>query len=265
MKRLLLATDKLRVSAGPRLLIDGLSMELRAGQRLAVLGQNGSGKTTLLHTLMGLRSPESGNVTLNQRPLSVWPRRELARQVGLLFQHVSDDMPSTVYDTAMLGRLPHAHHWRWENDHDVLAVEQALAVMQLQEMSGRDVSALSGGERQRLSIATLWAQDPQIYLMDEPTNNLDISFQIKVLKIFSERVVEDSKGMVVATHDINLAARFCDQVLLLLGDGQFCLGPAREVLTEEILSNAYECRIRRAEVDGEQIFFADTTDVQVPC
>lgn len=251
----LLQTNDLDVTVGERMLIEGLTLTLWPGQRLAVLGQNGSGKTSLLHSLMGLRPAAGGSIKLKQRLLTAWPRRELARHIGLLFQQVQDDMPSSVYETAMLGRLPHAGSWQWENDEDVAAVEEALQAMQLLDVTGRDVSALSGGERQRLAIASLWAQNPLVYLLDEPANHLDISFQIKVLQLFRERVQNRNQAFVMATHDINLVSAFCDRVLLLYGNGQFRLGGTEDILTDAILSEAYECDIRHVEVDGNRIFF----------
>lgn len=254
----LLHIQDLRVQVGERVLIDHLTLELWPGQRLAVLGQNGSGKTTLLHTLMGLRPAAGGRISINQRLLATWPRRELARHIGLLFQKVQDEMPSSVYETAMLGRLPYANNWQWEDQQDVAAVEDALQAMQLLHVTGQDVSSLSGGERQRLAIASLWAQNPFVYLLDEPANHLDISFQIKVLQLFRERVQSRKQAFLMATHDINLVSGFCDRVLLLYGDGQFRLGAVDEVMTDEILSEAYQCDISHVDVDSNRIFFVDT-------
>lgn len=253
----LLHIQDLTVNVGERVLIEHLTLELWPGQRLAVLGQNGSGKTSLLHSLMGLRPVAGGSITINQRLLGTWPRRELARHIGLLFQKVQDEMPSSVYETAMLGRLPYAHNWQWEDKEDVAAVEEALQAMQLLHVTGQDVSSLSGGERQRLAIAGLWAQSPSVYLLDEPANHLDISFQIKVLQLFRERVQSQNQAFLMATHDINLVSSFCDRVLLLCGDGQFRLGTVDEVLTDRILSETYQCDIRHVDVDGNRIFFVN--------
>jgi len=254
----LLHAQNLKVKVGKRVLIEQLTLELWPGQRLAVLGQNGSGKTSLLHSLTGLRPVAEGSITINRRLLRARPRRELARHIGLLFQHVHDEMPSSVYETAMLGRLPYASNWQWEDKDDVEAVEEALGAMQLLALRGQDVSSLSGGERQRLAIASLWAQNPSVYLLDEPANHLDISFQIKVLQLFQERVRSRNQAFLMATHDINLVSGFCDRVLLLYGDGRFRLGSVAEVLTDDILSTAYQCDIRHVDVDRNRIFFVDT-------
>ena len=253
----LLSLRGVSIRIAGRVLIDNLALTMHAGQRLAILGQNGTGKTTLLHTIAGLRPFAAGEIIVNQRRLGDWPRRSLAQQLGLLFQSLQDDMPSTVLETAMLGRLPHARHWQWESVDDIAAVDQALHAMHLADLAHRDISSLSGGERQRLAIASLLAQNPLIYLLDEPGNHLDISFQIKVLQLFRERTLVQPKTMVMATHDINLAASFCDQVLLLYGDGRYRLGDVATVLTDEILSDAYQCRISHVKSAGNRIFFVD--------
>ena len=127
--------------------------------------------------------------------------------------------------------------------------------MQLGDFLTRDVSGLSGGERQRVAIAALLTQSPELYLLDEPSNHLDISFQIKTLQILSDIVLKERRAMLMATHDINLAARFCDRILLLMGNGQHLEGPVNEVLTESALSRAFQFDIQKISHQGHFLFF----------
>lgn len=251
-------TKQLSLQVGDRNLCDQLDLSVHAGQRLAVLGQNGSGKTTLLHALLKLGPADGSRIEIDGRPLSQWPRAKLAQRVGILFQDNHDDMPASVQETVMLGRLPHLPAWRWERAEDLALANQALAIVGLEHLAQRDVASLSGGERQRLAIASLLTQAPTLYLLDEPSNHLDISFQIKTLALLTDTVRRDSSAMIMATHDINLAARFCDQILLLHGDGTYTLGPQADVLTDATLSKAYGCDIRHVSTDAGQFFFPAT-------
>lgn len=248
-------TRELCLKVGDRILCDQLSLSVAAGQRLAVLGQNGSGKTTLLHSLLKLCHVDESRVEINGRALTQWSRRELATNVGILFQDNHDDMPASVHETVMLGRLPHLSGWRWESDEDFELAGRALKTVGLAELADRDVSSLSGGERQRLAIASLMTQNPTLYLLDEPSNHLDISFQIKTLKLLTQTVVRDNSALIMATHDINLASRFCDQTLLLYGDGTYTLGSSKDVLTDDALSRAYGCPIHHVTTGSGRFYF----------
>lgn len=248
-------TRQLRLQMGNRTLCHQLDLSVPAGQRLAVLGQNGSGKTTLLHALLKLGPTDEDRIDIDGRALSSWSRAELARRVGILFQDSHDDMPASVHETVMLGRLPHLPAWRWESEEDFALADQALKTVGLEHLARRDVGSLSGGERQRLAIASLLTQAPTLYLLDEPSNHLDISFQIKTLALLSETVRRDNSALIMATHDINLASRFCDHVLLLHGDGTYTLGARADVLTDKILSRAYGCDIRHVVTDAGHFYY----------
>lgn len=251
----ILETRALTLTVSDRTLCRDLNVTLSAGQCLGVLGQNGTGKTTLLHTLINFRCAERGEVILCGKPVTDWPKKELARLLGILFQSSSDDMSASVMETALLGRHPHLSGWQWESTSDIKETRAALKAVQLDAMEERDITTLSGGERQRLAIAMLLAQNPKLYLLDEPGNHLDVAFQIKSLQLLHTRIQASGAGLCMATHDINLAARFCDQILLLTGNGEFVFGTAEEVLQPEILSSAYECEIRQAFYEGGSMFF----------
>lgn len=239
----LLSVTELEIHSPQQRLCGPLSFTLNPGDRLGILGQNGTGKTTLLHTLMGLLPVRHGSVHIESRPLDDWRGQQLAQQIGILFQAVPDEMPATVYEAVMLSRLPYARHWQWENDDDHAIVQQALHTMELAHLSTRDISHLSGGERQRMAIAALIAQRPRILLLDEPSNHLDISFQIKALRHLTDTVTDQHRAMIMATHDINLAARFCNRILLLTADGEHLQGSTDTVLGADNLSTAFQCQV----------------------
>jgi iron complex transport system ATP-binding protein len=249
----LLETEGLAVRIADRWICCDLSMWIEAGERLVLLGPNGAGKTTLLHTLAGLRGAQQGRVRLQGRGLAEWSPRSLARTRGVLPQRQPDWFSATVMETALVGRHPHLGRWHWEGGEDVRLAADALDCMGLAHMPERNILELSGGERQRLAIASLLAQQPDLYLLDEPLSHLDLHYQMVVLDHFS-KLARSGAGVVAVLHDLNLAARFADHVVLLDGTGRMVSGTADAVLQPDVLSAAFGHPIRRHEFDGQAAF-----------
>ncbi|MDO9225113.1 MAG: ABC transporter ATP-binding protein [Pseudomonadota bacterium] len=235
----LLATHDLAVSIGGKAVVRGLNLALHPGDRLAILGRNGVGKTTLLHTLAGLRAPDSGEVMLSGQTYAALGPRRAAQLRGLLPQHQGDAFAASVLETVLIGRHPHLSRWDWESTADEHLARAALAAVGLAELAARSIHTLSGGERQRVALATLLVQQPQVYLLDEPLAHLDLNHQIAVLELVSRRVREEAAALVMVLHDINLAAHFSDQALLLHGEGEHELGASAAVLDAARLSRLY--------------------------
>jgi iron complex transport system ATP-binding protein len=163
----MLAASGLAVTIAGIRICHGLDLNVAPGQCWAILGRNGAGKTTLLNTLAGLRAPSAGTIEVDGRPLSNFDPRELARFRGLLPQDDSDPFPATALETVLIGRHPHLSRWRWEGAEDLRIARDALAAADLAGAEARDVRTLSGGERRRVALATLLAQQPRIFLLDE--------------------------------------------------------------------------------------------------
>lgn len=233
----------LAVSVPGRALVRDLDMRCAAGRIVAVLGRNGAGKSSLLHVLAGLRWPGAGEVRVLGRALPAWPRRELARHLGLLPQATEDPFPGTVLETALVGRHPHLPFWQWEGAADRAVVRRCLAAVDLAGLENREVATLSGGERRRLAIATVLAQDPQVYLLDEPIQQLDPRHQLAVLQHF-RALASAGRTVVLTLHDAGMAARFADDALLLFGDGAWAHGPTAKVLDESAIGRLYGIPVR---------------------
>ncbi|MDH4046804.1 MAG: ABC transporter ATP-binding protein [Gammaproteobacteria bacterium] len=245
----------LTVSVPGRLLVSDLSFELRSGEFLAVLGQNGCGKTLTLQTLSGLRAPVSGSVSLHGMSVAAAHRKILARQLALLPQHTEDIFPSTVMETVMIGRHPHIGRFRWESELDRQCARNALHAVDLGELADRDLATLSGGERRRVAIAQILAQDPDVFLLDEPSNHLDPQHQLDVLRLF-RKLSQSGKSVVASLHDVNLAARFADSCLLLHGDGRWQLGDTQSILSSASLSDLYATPVESVLWRDRQLFVA---------
>ena len=234
----LLATHGLGVTIAGRRVCSALDLMVAPGQCWAILGRNGAGKTTLLHTLAGLRPPAAGTIELFGRPLAATSRRDIARLRGLLVQDDSDPFPATVLETVLIGRHPHLSRWQLESGEDLRIAREALGAADMAGTEARDVRTLSGGERRRVALAALLAQQPQLFLLDEPSSHLDLAHQIALLDRLAEAVRPSGKALLMVVHDINLAVRYCDQVLLLT-DGVALVGPAQELLRAERLSAVF--------------------------
>lgn len=253
-----LSCEHLTVRVPGRLLVEKLSLELKSGQFLAILGRNGAGKSLTLHTLAGLRPADGGDVRLFGRSLAAIARKEVARQLALLPQHDEDAFPATVFDTALCGRHPHVPQLHWETAADRAIAGRALESMDIGMLRNRDVATLSGGERRRLAVAQVLTQAPQVYLLDEPTNHLDPQHQLDVLRRFTKEA-ESGSTVVASLHDVNLAARYADQCLLLYGDGRWTLGAAAEVLCAERLSELYATSMEAVPWRKSHLFVATGT------
>ena len=230
-----------------------LDLELQPGQVWGVLGPNGAGKTTLLHTLAGLRAPRRGSVLLDGAPLVRERRKRVARALAVVFQERQDGFPATVLETVLIGRHPYLAPWDIETAEDVDLARGAIARMDLRGLEDRLVSTLSGGERQRVAIATALAQTPDLWLVDEPTNHLDLRHQVAVMELLRDEA-DAGRGVFLCLHDINLAARWCDRLLLLYPDGAACWGPTATMLVGDALEALYDQPLAAAEVDGAPVF-----------
>lgn len=250
-----LACTGLGVEVAGRTLVRDLTVAIRGGSITSILGCNGAGKTMTLHTLAGLRAPASGAITVDAQDISGVPRRTLARTIGLLTQTTDDPFPSSVLDTVLIGRHPHIGFWQWENDSDRAIARTALAAVGLQEFIERDIATLSGGERRRVAIATILAQNPDVFLLDEPTNHLDPHHQIDVLRLLRTRA-NAGHAIAMSLHDAGLAARFSDYALLLFGNGEWLAGPTNEVLTEATITRLYGVPVRQIEWESGRTFVA---------
>ena len=250
----LLAARKLTVGIGGKVFCRDLDLALAAGERLAILGRNGAGKSTLLSVLAGLREPLSGAVSLDGASYAALGARGSALIRGWLPQARGDAFASTVLETVLVGRHPHLERWGWETEKDAKIVRQALAAVDLSHVEQRDVQTLSGGERQRVAIATLLAQTPRVFLLDEPIAHLDLKHQIAMLELFSAQAKDTGAAVAMVLHEPALAWRYCTRALLIHGDGHSESGPVSEMLTAEHLSALYQYPLEAVEHDGRLNF-----------
>jgi iron complex transport system ATP-binding protein len=230
-----LQADRVSWRRGGELVVDGVSLRPETGHTVGLLGPNGSGKSSLLRLLHGAARPTSGTILLDGSDLGTLRRRDIARAVATVTQHAGTDSDLTVRDVVRLGRTPHRAAWGGDSPDDERAVRAALERAGLVEQADRPWLTLSGGERQRAHIARALAQEPRELLLDEPTNHLDIRHQLELLALVAELPVT----AVIALHDLNLAAMFCDSVLVLDRGRVVAAGAPTEVLTPALIREVY--------------------------
>jgi len=252
----------LTLTAGSRVLCDGLALNVQPGQLWCLLGRNGSGKTSLLRTLAGLRRADVGQVLLEGRPVQEWDLRQLARARAYLPQKFSDAFSASVLDTVLAGRFPHhgagiLERWLFANDGDTSIALGVLAELGIDALAQRDILTLSGGERQRVAVAAFLAQQARLLLLDEPVAHLDLGVERVVLGAVARRVHEQRCSAIIALHDLNLALRYATHALVLDDAQAFPCGPASAVLQAERLSRAFGHRVRELETEGQRWFAID--------
>ena len=245
-----LVCQSLDVSIGGKRICAGLDLELNAGQFWGLLGPNGIGKTTLLKCMAGLSLPDKGTVLLEKQAIDKLPRRAIARLLGMLQQHTVYVFDARVLETAMTGRHPHLGHWEREGPQDKQKALDAIRAVDLEGFESRSVTQLSGGEARRLAFASLIVQEPAVLLLDEPTNHLDMKHQLRIMNLVERQVSHDQRSAMIALHDVNLAARYCSHILMLIGDGAWQAGPVDELLSPENLEKLYQCPVESVQTSS---------------
>jgi iron complex transport system ATP-binding protein len=228
------------------------SLSVRAGECWGIIGPNGAGKSTLLRVMAGLMRPSRGRVMLEGQPLEVVPLRQRAKAIGLLPQHLLKETPATVREIVLMGRFPHRSLALFESGEDHRAAEQAMDVTQTTVLADRSLSTLSGGETQRVHLAAALCGKPRILLLDEPTAALDLHHQLAIFEILAGLAGKTGTAVVIVTHDINMAARFCSHVLLMSQGKPVASGSPAEVVRPEHLETVYDVRLSTATVSGQQ-------------
>src|SRR5712692_9670723 len=239
----MLEARQLTINYGLREAVTGVSLRAETGEVIAIIGPNGGGKSTLLRALNGALVPKRGEVLLDGKRLQSYARRAVARRIAVVAQEADLRFPVTVMETVLGGRFAWPGAWGWESDHDVEIADAILVETELEGFGARLMSDLSGGERQRAVLARALATEASVYLLDEPTANLDLAHQATMLRLVRARCDDGSAAAIVVTHDVNLAAEFTDNVLLMRGGRAIASGRPREVLTRNLLREVFDLEV----------------------
>jgi iron complex transport system ATP-binding protein len=222
-----------------RRVLDGITCHFRAGRLYGIIGPNGVGKSTLLHLLSGVEKPKHGDIILDRQSVWAYPRKQLARKLAVLQQGGLPPAGFSVREVVGMGRYPYQSWLGGESGDSEAIIDAALESMGLKQLAERKLDQLSGGERQRVALAKLMAQQPSILLLDEPTTYLDIGYQVQLLDTVRAWQRERGLTVIAVLHDLNLAALYCEE-LIVLHQGQIAAaGTPAEVLNAELISHVY--------------------------
>ena len=241
----MLEARELTIKYDERVAVADVSLTLKPGEITALIGPNGAGKSTLLRALNGQVRHTNGVVLLDGEPIEKVSRRHIGRRIAVVAQEAELRFPVTVLQFVLGGRFAWASNagWGWETERDLRIAEAVLSETELSELSGRLMNELSGGERQRAVLARALATEAAFLLLDEPTANLDLSHQATLLTLVRNRCDQQESAALVITHDLNLAAQFADQILLMKRGKVIEAGPPRAVLTPELLREVFDVTV----------------------
>ena len=225
---------------GKKVIIDDISFSIDTGEVVSLLGPNGSGKSTLIRTMAGLTTPMSGRIMIGDQDLADISLSERSKIMSYVPQSYVYMPYTTILDTVLSGRAP---YMSWEpSEEDLETVEESLAIMDITDLADCNINELSGGQRQRAFIARALCQTPKIFFFDEPTSSLDLKYQIDTMKKMNEYVHTRDSSLFIAIHDINLALRYSDRVIMIKDGKIYCEGKPDDVINEQSILDVYGVR-----------------------
>ena len=240
--------DDLEFSYTGTPVLKDITLDITGPQLVSIIGPNGVGKSTLIHCIDKILSPTKGVVYVNDRDVKSIPMKELAKEIGYVPYSAGNAFPLSVVDTVLMGRHPHSGWKSLDDDLDV--VYSTLELFGIKDLAMRSFDELSAGQHQKVMIARGLVQEPQVLLLDEPTSNLDIKHQMEVTRILRELSVSKGIQVIMISHDLNIAAKYSDNMIMLCGGSVFAVGKPSEVLTKENIKAVYDVECEVVESHG---------------
>jgi iron complex transport system ATP-binding protein len=224
-------------------ILDNVDFNVKNGELLGLIGPNGSGKTTLLRIISKILKPKIGVVLLDGKDIVGFGNKELAREMGVVPQNASMDFDFSVLEVVLMGRNPHMGRLEMEKEEDIEIAMECMELTNCAHLAERPITELSGGERQMATIARALTQQPKVLLLDEPTSHLDIKYQIEIMDLIKDLAIKSDKIIISVIHDLNLAAQYCDRLILLEGGKIVSIGEVEDVLTQENIKRTFNVDI----------------------
>ncbi|MBC8481805.1 MAG: ABC transporter ATP-binding protein [Planctomycetes bacterium] len=235
-------------------IIENMDFQIEQGSFTSIAGPNGVGKSTLLKLLSGLIKPGSGKIFIDSKPIQSYSAKKLANKIAVVHQDFVPAFGFTVFQTVMMSRTRFFNTSGFENQNDINAVNTALEKTDTIDLASRPIPNLSGGERQRVFIARALAQDSDILLLDEPTSFLDFKHQVQIYDLLKSIQIEQKKTIIAITHDLNLAAQYCDESILMKNSTSFFKGKTNQIFTSEKIEQTFETKGFHFQIGNESFF-----------
>ncbi|WP_457572228.1 ABC transporter ATP-binding protein [Desulfovulcanus sp.] len=249
----MLRVRNLKFSYKHQEILKDISLEACPGEILAIIGPNGAGKTTLLRCILHILRPAQGSITIDEQDILAMSSRERAKLLAYVPQVYPSKFPMTVFDVVLMGRRPYLS-WRPTKE-DLKKVTSILEIMGLVSLSAKDFDCLSGGQKQKVMLARALVQEARYLLLDEPTSSLDLRYQLEVMELLCQIKREKNMSIVVAIHDLNLALRFSDRVVMMHNGTVFCSGASDDVLKQENIRSVYGVNVKVFHNNGYNYLF----------
>lgn len=234
--------SSLSYATGGKVLVNAVSLDVHPGKVTGLLGPNGAGKSTLLRLATGLLAPDAGEVLLNNRALAAYPRADIARHIAVVPQDTHIEFDFTAREIVLMGRNPYLGRFQWPAAEDHAIVAQAMEQTHTSHLASQPVTTLSGGERQRIFLARALASRTPFLALDEPAASLDLEHALNFLHLLRKLAEDENRGILMAMHDLNWAARYCDIIVLIDQGTIVTKGSPREVLVPEIIQDVFRVR-----------------------
>lgn len=226
-------------SYGKTVILQDLNFSLKSMKFYGLIGPNGSGKSTMIDLIMATSRLQVGSITYRSTPIENYSRRELAKQLALVPQNITVGFDFSVHDIVLMGRHPHIPRFAHPTAKDLEIVNYAIKLLDIEHIKERPVTHLSGGEKQRVIVARAFAQNTTVLVLDEATSNLDIEHTLEIMRTLRNLVDTKNTTVIAAIHDLNLAAAFCDELIVLNNKTVYDIGPVKTVLTPVLLQNVF--------------------------
>ncbi len=242
--------NNLNFSYGKTATLKNISLSIKKGNIVGILGSNGSGKSTLLKTIFGHLKPKSGEIIYRDKPLTSYKIQEIAKRISYTPQNPIFSLPITVLEAVLIGRAPYIGNYEFENAKDIEIAFDSMNSIGIIDLKNRYVNQLSGGEKQLVSIARALAQEPEVMVLDEPTTFLDFNYKTRILNLISSLNKDKGITIIIATHDISYSISLFDQIVLLKYGAIYDMGEKSDVINEETLSEVYGIDLKVLQENG---------------
>jgi len=239
-----------------KIIIKNMNLSLNAGEWLGVIGPNGSGKSTLIKGILRIIKSFKGDIYLNNRDINIFTNKKIAQTISFLPQQINTTLSITVKELVALGRSPYKEFWEFDlNKNDLEKINESLNFVDLYDLKDKLINQLSGGQCQRAFLALALAQDPEILILDEPTNALDLKYQIRFLEIIKKLKINRNISVITILHDLNLAARYSDKIIALKEGMSIGYGSSDDLINEKFIKNIFGINSLVSETPyGKQIY-----------